>query len=447
MVEYMENNNEKEYVTNIVQDEKNMEYSWLVSLIENKIEIDEIKKLLDSVNDFTLLDFEVLDGSDFLRVGSYFEIKAKLQYMPIVYDEEPKIENKDIKDCLCFHIALIPANDILEYSYEVFSMGSITEEEYNNAKDLKYAIHISTKFENFVLMDLQRQIKLLSYISFGLDTKPAMFIDVSSYMVKSATWLRYTAEFEILPSLDYLYSIHAVFDDDTDPDNIEYWFHTHGLCRCNMLELEILSVTRNDDFGNILNNVAKRFLEHGMTKEGETFSISDGVDIAWFKYENAIKKLGLSNSVLGSLDSRDNSSHTKNSAVLLAVNENGEHVSLDYYNDISTYLLSNFETSIMTLAANKTVGLFLSMFKENKNKENIFFLVKLRFEDEQVEHLWFELNDFDNDTFHVTLLNEPFQDFGIHENDKGKYSRDILTNWSIHIEDEVYGPHNAYLLF
>lgn len=40
-------------------------------------------------------------------------------------------------------------------------------------------------------------------------------------------------------NIESLYTIHAIYDTENSPPTM-YWFHTHGLLRCGIPEVELL---------------------------------------------------------------------------------------------------------------------------------------------------------------------------------------------------------------
>ena len=56
---------------------------------------------------------------------------------------------------LTFYIALIDAKTVTENVPEIFSVNTIKEENYKEALEVNYAIHISTVFQNYPLTDYQ----------------------------------------------------------------------------------------------------------------------------------------------------------------------------------------------------------------------------------------------------------------------------------------------------
>ena len=259
-------------------------------------------------------------------------------------------------------------------------------------------------------------------------------------------------------SLDYLYTIHAVYDDDKDPNKVEYWFHTHGLYRVGSIELEIVGVEdSNASYGALLNTCAKMLIERGVPEAGFKFNPAYNVYVCWFPWQEALKKLNIADDVSGSAKDRNDGVHNTPSGILLAVDNDGNYHSLDYYKkeltDNPMFMMSYFETSLMREAAFEKLEYFLELLNKNKGDEKTSFLVKLGYGETEenpndLEHLWFDVHDFTDDGyFDATLINEPYKDLGMHEGDRGMHSIERLTDWTIYSEEGEYNSRNIYLLF
>lgn len=420
---------------------------------DHNMTIEELKEILNESDEFIIIEFK--ENKKHIIEKSIWEVSLKLQYLPMVIESDTGNENEETKnnDELIFYIALIEASSITEDLPEVFSVNTVQEKDYIEATKCKYAIHISTIFNNFPLTDYQRQLKLLNSVASDV----SIFLDISCFTARSGEWLKYTSTFSLPPSLDYLYTIHAIYDDDKNPEKIEYWFHTHGLYRVGCIELEIIGVEdSNAAYGQLLNTCAKLFIQNGVPESGFVFSPSYKVNVCWLPWEKALKELNIDKDFSGGLKDRKDGVHDNPSGALVAVDKNGNYRTLDYYKkeltDNPVFLLSGFETEIMRDAAFEKFEYFLELLNKNKGDDKISFLVKLGYNNNKsnkdLEHLWFEVHDFTKEGyFDATLLNEPYKDLGMHEGDRGMHSVENLTYWQIHTDKEMYNPENIYLLF
>ena len=243
-----------------------------------------------------------------------------------------------------------------------------------------------------------------------------------------------------------------------NPNKVEYWFHTHGLYRVGSIELEIVGVEdSNASYGALLNTCAKMFIERGVPEAGFKFNPAYNVYVCWFPWQEALKKLNIADDVSGSAKDRNDGVHNTPSGILLAVDNDGNYHSLDYYKkeltDNPMFMMSYFETSLMREAAFEKLEYFLELLNKNKGDEKTSFLVKLGYGETEenpndLEHLWFDVHDFTDDGyFDATLINEPYKDLGMHEGDRGMHSIERLTDWTIYSEEGEYNSRNIYLLF
>lgn len=305
--------------------------------------------------------------------------------------------------------------------------------------------------------------------------------DYSSFKLLSPYWLKMSAESHIPPSPSYLYTTHAVYNELED-GKTEYWMHTHGLNRCGSIELEILNIYSNPkQMYDLLNNTANMFImDH--KKEKEIFVVGyDGLGIflSWVRWEKALKMLP--KNILGGLNDRkldnekDYNAHTEPSGILYAV-EDGNYISPEIYastlaNNPLLFVKSE-ETERMSLLAIERFDFFKDAFeqfertkkkkqsllgkifgKKNREEDDWQFLVKLGLvvdeaeDEEDKEHLWFEVIEIDNDKITVQLLNQPYWIKDLNEKDIKTYpTHELLTDWVIYSPEYTYTPDSIYAL-
>ena len=502
------NYNEKLY--NIFSSGEQKLESWMAAVFskeyDHNMTIDEVRDILSESDEYMVMEFNEIDKSNFIRDKSIWELSVKLQYLPMVMEEEDhdcgcghdgccggRHSHDEEHDCGCghshdeghgccgghshdeehgcgcghshneeeqnndelsFHIAFVDASTVTENVPEIFSVNTVREEDYKEACQCKYEVHVSTTFDNHPLTDYQRQLQLLD----SLVPECSIFLDMACYTAHSGDWLSYTSTFALPPSLDYLYTIHAVYDDDKDPNKVEYWFHTHGLYRVGSIELEIVGVEDpNVPYGQLLNTCAKMFIERGVPEPGFKFNPAYNVYVCWLPWEEGLKQLNIANDITGSTKDRNDGVHNTPSGILVAVDNEGNYHSIDYYKkeltDNPMFMMSYFETSLMREAAFEKLEHFLELLDKNKGDKNTSFLVKLGYGETEenpndLEHLWFDVHGFTNDGyFDATLINEPYKDLGMHEGERGMHSIERLTDWTIYSENAQYNSSNIYLLF
>ena len=419
---------------------------------DHNIAIDELKDVLYSHNEeFIVKDLKIIEENKYIKDNSKWEVSIKIEYLPVEdnYHYDEKSEEEEKNDELTFYIALIDAKTITS-NLKLFKK-TLDDKSYNESLEVNYAIHITTEFQNFPLEDYQRQLRLIN--SIVADT--SVFIDISSYSAYSGDWLSYTATFEYPPSLSYLYTINAVYNDEdieNNKENTEYWLYTKGLSRMGINELEIIGIYKSDAvYNDLLDAVAKLFIEKGTAPHGLVFGAAFGVQICVFPFEEAIQKIKIKNNFLG-INKEER--YNNDTLVLIAVDNNNSYHSLEFYKEKLSnnpiFMLSNFETSLMREAAFEKVDYFIQLLTQYQNEENTQFLVKLGFGEKQIEHLWFEVHSFnDNGYFDATLINTPYnkEEIQLKEGERGMFSIENLTYWQVNTDSVIYTPRNIYLLF
>ena len=65
--------------------------------------------------------------------------------------------------------------------------------------------------------------------------------------------------------------------------------------------------------------------------------------------------------------------------------------------------------------------------------------------DNEFEHIWFELIEFEEDRFKAKLLQKPYN-VKMREGTEDWYTVDDVTDWVIYTSDFAINPSNAFLL-
>jgi Uncharacterized protein conserved in bacteria (DUF2314). len=408
----------------------------------------EIESKLRSCKDFELISFEEEASEE--GTESYVTT--------ITYRQEEYTVN-------------IGTGKVSDIHLDEYALGNMVEEDdINIAMSQPYFIEVSLFFSGKPLDSFHFQLKLLNAIV----PNASLVVDFASFRLLSGKWLKMTASSSIPPSPDYLYSLHAVYDEKNGVT--EYWFHTHGLLRCGIIELEILNVKSGpQQMYDLINNVVKKFLT-GPTKENEKFTTGyDGLNInlAWIKWEEAVTDFP--DTILGGSKDRgeDGGVHKEPSGVLFAV-EDGNLISPEIY--VTTlannpiYYISNEETQRMSELAKERFHYYITLYKKHTsvgrrgfldklfnrkvNDENKWqFLVKLGLEVDEAEtpadkeHLWFEVQELNEKEIKGTLLNQPYWIASLNEGDTKIYPVSVLTDWIIYDETgKQYTPDSVYQL-
>lgn len=416
------------------------DYSFTFNKINNK---------LQESTDFKLISFELSKATDHIEK----EYIAIIEYLSETYK---------------LNISEASVEDLRLEEFGLANM--INEDDFNTALSQTKYLNVAVNFGKKPLDSFHFQLKVLNAIV----PEASLVIDFMSFRLLSGKWLNLTAASATPPSPDYLYALHAVYDEKEE--QTQYWFHTHGLLRCGLIELEILNTTTGpQQMHDLVNHVVKRFL-FDPSKEHEKFTAGfDGLDInlTWIRWEEALKDFPPS--VLGGVHDRegDNNAHSEPSGVLFAI-EDGHLISPEIYvstlsNNPILFICSE-ETLRMSRLAKERYSYFLNIFERytNKPKRSFFqkifnknennqnqwsFIVKLGLvvddanNDTEREHLWFSAISANEKTVEGRLLNQPYWIASLKEGDVKSYPIDVLTDWIIYDpEGNQYTPDSIYQL-
>lgn len=421
--------------------------SHLFSISDNFdcLKIEYIKEKLAENDTFTIVEMRYLNEDEYTDRKNLKEIYLKLYYLPFVLDDDDSLLGSYPRkeDILEFYVAIIESSELKDMLKDTSTIYDVDNEYVEEIFNRKNALSLATEYKNFTILDYQRHIKLLSLLSIS----PLLFIDMSTFVVRSGGWLEYTSRFDLPPSLDYLYSIHGVYNEKSSTK--EYWFHTQGLSRISLPEIEIATVNDEEilySLSILLNILAKRLIEFGNIEENKVIEVM-GVPVALKDFNQYKESKVFSNIELH-----------KEKALVVVPYSDGNISTFDNYKETmiasNIFSLSSFETNLIRDCARATIGYFFDIFDNYKNNEDFKFLIKLAYakdsyEQGEIEHLWFEVSNFYEDDFEIegTLLNEPYYDLGIHEGDVSRHEIIRLTDWKINIKNNSYNSANLYLLF
>jgi len=112
------------------------------------------------------------------------------------------------------------------------------------------------------------------------------------------------------------------------------------------------------------------------------------------------------------------------------------------------FAFSAAASEAMGQRAKATVPTLREYFPFAKEQE-LAVLVKLKYkadDDNDWEHLWFEVHDLADDHIDATLLNQPFNISDMNEGDRGKHDYERLTEWQILAHMVMADPQSTLYL-
>lgn len=301
------------------------------------------------------------------------------------------------------------------------------------------------------LQDLMIQFAVLDAIA---GESYAIF-DPIAELFYSGTWLNEMALSYTPPSLEMMYTIHAVVpDENQNPD--DYWLHTHGLGKFSLPELEVLQGKQNATYiyQELINALAIQLIYDREMITNHDFVIAYGedryIEVSLLPWQEAvtsdllITKKGLFKKKVqpfsGDLNDRDDA-HGKPAMVLFGyINEQVCH--LNDYGDVlnnDTHIvrfLPNEETERMTALAKEKFALLQQCFQHNPpQSEQWNYTLKMACTSnttEAREHMWFELKAIQADHIQAVLINDPFNIPEMKNGDMLTLSLDKMTDWAIY---------------
>ena len=367
---------------------------------------------------------------------------------------------------------LVILYDGVEYKVG-FCLGDFYTEEmyqwqlqYFTEEEREQILNVYMKFEGNPKKCYHLQLKLI----YAMIPEMVALCDESAERLLNKKWVELAAKSNVLPSPTSLYTVQAVYDEN------EVWLHTHGLCRCNLHEIEILGSNKDDSrtHYDLISSYACRLLDENNPVEeddgnqnGEetihlgVFYDDEPIVATSKKWINALKYYP--KDILGGIEDREDSHNSKTNILFLYGSE--EEFNKNYLRKPSEftkklennplYYISTEETVRMSSLARERFSYVERMLKEKQNGKDIGIIIKLGLEtidedgnldSENREHIWFEALSMEGDSFKARLTQEPYNIPNLHEGDEGIYSIDYVSDWMIHTENGVISPETVYLL-
>jgi len=108
--------------------------------------------------------------------------------------------------------------------------------------------------------------------------------------------------------------------------------------------------------------------------------------------------------------------------------------------------VSNLETYRMSMLAQERLGAFLHLLENFGGTEDWMFLVKIGYpvdnaEDENDrEHLWFQVHDTVANGVDATLINQPYGIARMKEGDRAQHTLEGMSDWNVFCRYGKFGP-------
>jgi len=311
-------------------------------------------------------------------------------------------------------------------------------------------VSVSCKVGSRVLDSLHTQLRLLA----ALAPNAVAMLDLNAFRTRTGDWLRDAASASVAPAPTSFFTVHSVIDDRRNA-----WLHTHGLHRMGCIELDIVGVRHRDEcaLGELINNVAKLFLDRGVPPPNTRFHAGNDFPLVWLPWEAGLQQVGASP---GGLADRD-AAHGGERGILFAPEKHGSErleSPRRYVRSIEAdpvFYLSSAETERMQKLARERLPSFLSLQSRFAKDQKWEFHVKLGLPTDDnaeghtcngVEHLWFDVESATNKSVDGTLLNRPFRIARLRQGQRGRFDLKLLTDWTIQSPRGHYTPESVLQL-
>lgn len=427
-------------------------FSDMIAVIPIRITIDQLKRRLETLS-------------------------ATVDELKIVYSDETSliVELHIDEKVIPYELRIDETDDPEKYKMYNRQDSTILDRTF---EDAAYGTEIFTRtlFVGDVLSCFFQQLQFL----WNLAPDLLFVIDSSAAMkVISRNYIEYHVENELLPDIPDLYVIHSVYEEDKEGRPTQYWFHTHGLLRAGVTEIELIIPNRISSYygiGDLFQTFANNAVENGQVPMNEPIVIAHSqqgsihtVAVPWetgLSYighktrmnqlssiedeEVKLQPIDAQNVFLGGMDDRDEY-HQSPSVLLFEFNTSGEYIeSFFKEHEESTGLMfykTNSETARMAYNAKNTFGYFSNIFQIEQSNDGFRFLAKfgVSYKEGKSEHMWFEMQDITGDIIQGILINEPYFIKEMQEGNSYHLDFENLTEWVIYAEDAVIKPNNLYM--
>ena len=315
-----------------------------------------------------------------------------------------------------------------------------------------------------VYMDFRKNLYLNPFLAYKLQLKILlalvpdliMIYDESAEKIVNGRWARMAAASKYTPGPNDLFLVQAVAGR-----NGKLWLHTHGLCRFNLAELEIIDADKEHSNGyySVISTLAGMIMDEGITeKEGGFYigMLSERIPVVvtTIPWTEALSEYpGISS---GGLEDRKEGHDSRRNVIFIYKSpedqKNDVRSKPSIYKDIweenPLFFISNEETHRLSMIARERFETVKKAFAKGCHVLIKVGLPVDNSEDNEREHIWFELKGVEENGFVATLTQEPFNVSGIHTGDERFLTVDDVTDWVIFSEElrARISPKEAYLL-
>lgn len=327
--------------------------------------------------------------------------------------------------------------------------------EVEAVEQASVGLAVIMEFNDNPLRSYHAQLKIIT----ALIPDVLAVLDDSSEKILSGKWVQLAAKSMVPPAPRYIYTVQAVSGDE---DCV--WLHSHGLNRCGHPDIEVLNSKKDtcDNHYHVMETMANRLLEQEEPIEmGEPFYVARVTEriplmAALIPWQEAIQNYP--EDMLGGKSDREEG-HNGNTCGLFVYSsyeamEKRQYAPLSVFDDLlkdnPIYMISTDETNRMKALAYERISYMLKAAQNPENK----ILIKIgldideEFREEQndFEHIWFELKSATDSDVTCELTQEPYYVKDMHVGSIGTYTFDRITDWLIFTKERRLTADDVYLM-
>lgn len=391
------------------------------------------------------------DLKDIEGIMNRISNNAEIKLLAHEYDEGMKL-TLEVEE-MEYTVVMAPVDINLSEMYRIQHF--FPDIDIDTVQKAEFGLEVDMEFGEDALTSYHAQLKIMNVLM----PDAVAILDASSEKVLSGKWVKLAAESKVPPAPRYIYTVQAVSGED---DCV--WLHSHGLNRCGIPELEVLNSTIDtyQSHYNIIETMAGRLLELEEPLEmGEPFYLARVTeDIPMFTtlvpWQEAVEHYP--DDMLGGKCDREDSHNENTCGIFVFASqedlENGEYspVSIfdEFLQDNPLYMISNKETDRMRNLAAERLSYMLDAAKNDENtiilKIGLEMDEEFKEDDNEREHIWFELLEVEDGAVRCRLTQEPYFVKNMHEGSEGTYTFDKITDWLIYTKERRISPDDVYIM-
>ncbi|MBP7725038.1 MAG: DUF4026 domain-containing protein [Leptotrichiaceae bacterium] len=323
--------------------------------------------------------------------------------------------------------------------------------ELDGAQNSKYAIITSIIYGDDAILDFHFQLKLL----YALGGESYLLEDITGSQVFSGEWLKSSAMSDIPPSPDNMYKTDSVHDGHE-----EVWLHSHGFNRLGIMDLDILYAVEDPRKQYSMFTMLIKYLidNKELAVNNIPFYVNEDIKIVLIDAAASIPlalRLANKQSIIGGYEDRDDQHLRGRSAIFIldeSNNYNFVNSIIENLSDNPIFWISSKETQRMSEKSVETYEYFKMIYNDKYTEDEKWeFLVKVgclvdeSVNDEDKEHLWFEVTKIEGNDITGILINEPYYIKSMKAGQPFIFDYNKLTEWTIYAPDGLQiVPENVF---